>query len=64
MPEVVQILAAGLAPMSATAAQLPVDIGKQAVQAYLDYRDKKDVPKDIQIEPKLITKDNAQGFSW
>lgn len=64
MPEVVQILAAGLAPMSATAAQLPVDIGKQAVQAYLDYRDKKDVPKDIQIDPKLITKDNAQGFSW
>jgi len=64
MPEVVQILASGLAPMSATAAQLPVDIGKQAVQAYLDYRDKKDVSKDILIEPKLIIKDNAQGFSW
>jgi len=64
MPEVIQILASGLAPMSATAAQLPVDIGKQAVQAYLDYRDKKDVPKDIQIDPKLITKENAQGFSW
>ncbi len=64
MPEVVQILASGLAPMSATAAQLPIDIGKQAVQAYLDYSDKKDVPKDILIDPKLITKENAQGFSW
>lgn len=64
MPEVVQILASGLAPMSATAAQLPIDIGKQAVQAYLDYRDKKAVPENIEIDPKLITKDNAQGFSW
>ncbi|MBC7333139.1 MAG: sugar ABC transporter substrate-binding protein [Actinobacteria bacterium] len=64
IPEVVQILAAGLAPKCATAAQLPVDIGKKAVQAYLDYRDGKDVPQDIQIDSILITKDNAQGFSW
>ncbi len=64
IPEVVQMLATGLAPKAATAAQLPGDIGKQAVQAYLDYRDKKDVPKDIEIEPMLITKDNAPGFSW
>lgn len=64
MPEVVQILAAGLAPMSATAAQLPIDIGKQVVQAYIDYRAKKAVPDNIEIDPKLITKENAQGFSW
>jgi ribose transport system substrate-binding protein len=64
IPEVVQILAAGLAPMSATAAQLPVDIGKQAVQAYMDYRAKKAVPNNIEIDPKLITKENARGFSW
>lgn len=64
MPEVVGMLAAGLAPMSATASQLPYDIGEQAVQAYLDYRDGKDVPEYIRIEPMLITKDNAQGFSW
>lgn len=64
MPEVVQILATGLAPMSATAAQLPIDIGKQVVQAYIDYRAKKAVPDNIEIDPKLITKENAQGFSW
>lgn len=64
IPEVVQILAAGLAPMSATAAQLPADIGKQAVQAYMDYRAKKAVPNNIEIDPTLITKENARGFSW
>jgi len=64
LPEVVQMLAAGLAPKSATAAQLPYDIGKQGVQAYLDYRDKKDVPRKIEIDPFLITKDNAKDFHW
>jgi len=64
MPEVVQILSIGLAPKSATVGQLPYDIGKKAVQAYLDYHAGKDVPKAIKIAPILVTKDNAKEFHW
>lgn len=64
MPEVVQMLAAGLVPKAATAAQLPAEIGRAGVQAYLDYVAGRDVPNDIRTDVMLITKENAAGFSW
>jgi len=64
LPEVVRILASGFAPRSATAAQFPYDIGEQAVQAYLDYRDGKTVQDDILVDVKLLTEENAEGFHW
>lgn len=64
MPDVVTILASGLAPKSATAAQLPGEMGRLAVQAYLDYRDGKSVAPEVKVKVNLITKENASGFHW
>jgi ribose transport system substrate-binding protein len=64
MPDVVTILAAGLAPKAATAAQLPAEMGRLAVQAFLDYKAGKSVPKEIKVKVELITKENASGFHW
>jgi ribose transport system substrate-binding protein len=63
-PDVVKLLSAGLAPMSATAAQFPAEIGNGAVQAFLDYRAGKKVAKQIKVKVELLTKDNATGFHW
>jgi ribose transport system substrate-binding protein len=63
-PDVVELLAKNLAPMCATAAQFPAEIGRGAVQAYLDYRDGKTLPNNIYVKVELITKDNAEGFHW
>jgi ribose transport system substrate-binding protein len=64
MPEVVQILATGLAPKAVTVAQFPRDIGRTAVEAYLDYTEGKPVPPDIKVKVEPITKENALGFHW
>jgi ribose transport system substrate-binding protein len=64
IPEVVKLLSDGLAPMCATAAQFPAEIGRGAVQAYLDFMAGKPVPNDVKVKVELITKDNAKGFSW
>jgi ribose transport system substrate-binding protein len=63
-PDVVKLLSGGLAPMSATAAQFPAEIGSGAVQAFLDYRAGKKVAKQIHVKVELLTKDNATGFHW
>jgi ribose transport system substrate-binding protein len=64
IPDVVDLLAKGLAPKCATAAQFPAEIGRGAVQAYLDHRDGKTLPNNIYVKVELITKDNAEGFHW
>jgi ribose transport system substrate-binding protein len=64
IPEVVELLAKGLAPRCATAAQFPKEIGKGAVQAFLDHRAGKTLPNNIYVKVELITKDNAEGFHW
>ena len=64
IPEVVELLAKGLAPRCATAAQFPTEIGKGAVQAFLDHRAGKTLPNNIYVKVELITKDNAEGFHW
>jgi ribose transport system substrate-binding protein len=63
-PDAIQLLSEDRAPMCATAAQFPSEIGKGAVQAYLDYRAGKKIPKQIKVKVELITKENATGFSW
>jgi ABC-type sugar transport system substrate-binding protein len=64
MPDVVSILAAGLVPNGCTAGQQPAEMGRLGVQAYLDFVAGKDVPSVINIDPVLVTKDNAAGFHW
>lgn len=63
-PDVVKLLSEGRAPMSATAAQFPAEIGYGAVQAFLDYRAGKKVAKQIRVKVELLTKENATGFHW
>lgn len=64
MPDVVTIMSSGLAPRTATAGQQPAEMGRLAVQAFLDYRAGKSVPKEIKVDVILITKANASGFHW
>jgi ribose transport system substrate-binding protein len=64
MPDVVTILSSGLAPRTATAGQQPAEMGRLAVQAFLDYRSGKTVPKEVKVDVLLITKDNSSGFHW
>jgi ribose transport system substrate-binding protein len=63
-PFMTNLLATGLAPKCATAAQYPKLLGRKAVEAYLDYKAGKSVPKNVKVKTLLITQENALGFSW
>jgi ribose transport system substrate-binding protein len=62
-PDGVQAILDGTA-MAATAAQNPAKIGKLGVEYGLKILDGEEVPDYLPVEVKLITKENAEGFSW
>jgi len=48
--------------LHSSSAQFPRQIGQAAAQTLYDYLDGKDVPKDVKIPVKLITRENAEEF--
>lgn len=63
LAEVVDAVVKGGA-FKATVAQFPRDQVRIAIGLALAKRWGADVPKEISIEAKLLTKENAQGFAW
>ena len=63
LAEVVDAVVKGGA-FKATVAQFPRDQVRIAIGLALAKRWGADVPKEISIEVKLLTKENAQGFAW
>ncbi|HBG09297.1 MAG TPA: D-ribose ABC transporter substrate-binding protein, partial [Firmicutes bacterium] len=50
--------------MAATSAQSPADIGRLGVEYGLKILNGEEVPDFIPVPVKLITIENAEGFSW
>jgi len=62
-PDGVQAILDGTA-MAATSAQSPADIGRLGVEYGLKILNGEEVPDFIPVPVKLITIENAEGFSW
>jgi len=62
-PDGVQAILDGTA-MAATSAQSPADIGRLGVEWGLKILNGEEVPDFIPVPVKLITIENAEGFSW